>query len=132
MKKIISFSLAGKILMSALILLVLLHVLILLRIVPADIVWGGQINDSGSNLVSLEIVALSVTLAFIVIVAAKLDYIKLAKYWKVINFGTWTVFAYLLLNTLGNLASGVTVENLFFAPLTLVMAFCALRLAIEK
>ena len=37
-----------------------------------------------------------------------------------------------ILNTIGNRASGVTVENLIFTPLTLVIAFCALRLAIEK
>jgi len=38
----------------------------------------------------------------------------------------------LILNTLGNLASGVSFEKLIFAPITLVLAFCAFRLAIEK
>ena len=36
------------------------------------------------------------------------------------------------LNTIGNLASGVAAGNWFFAPLTLILAFFALRLAIEK
>jgi hypothetical protein len=51
---------------------------------------------------------------------------------KVINTSIWVIFAYLILNTVGNLASGVTAENLIFAPLTLAMVYCVLRLAIEK
>jgi hypothetical protein len=46
--------------------------------------------------------------------------------------GIWLVFAYLLLNTLGNLASGISFEKLVFAPITILLAFCAFRLAIEK
>ncbi|MCP4422173.1 MAG: hypothetical protein GY805_36640 [Chloroflexi bacterium] len=49
-----------------------------------------------------------------------------------INVGTWVVFSYLILNVLADFVSGITVENLIFAPLILVMAFCAFRLAIEK
>jgi hypothetical protein len=38
----------------------------------------------------------------------------------------------MLLNTLGNLASGASFENLIAAPITVILALCALRLAIEK
>jgi hypothetical protein len=48
-----------------------------------------------------------------------------------VNFGVWLIFAFLLLNTLGNLASGATFESLFAAPLTILVALCALRLALE-
>ena len=51
---------------------------------------------------------------------------------KSVDMGIWIVFVYLILNTLGNFASGVTAETMVFGPLTIVMAFCALRLAIEK
>ncbi len=129
MRKIISASLAGKILLGALILLMLLHILILLRVVPSDIIWGGQINST--NLVTLEIIALFMILVFIGIVAAKMGFIKLGRFKRVVNIGVWIIFVYLLLNTVGNLASGVSVEKLILAPITLVMAFCALRLAIE-
>jgi hypothetical protein len=80
----------------------------------------------------LEGIALLVTLIFTVIIAAKTDYLKADRFKPVINIGVWIMFAYLVLNTLGNLASGVAAENLIFAPLTLVLAFLALRLAIEK
>jgi hypothetical protein len=48
----------------------------------------------------------------------------------VATVGVWLIFAYLLLNTVGNLASGVAFEKLLFAPLTLFLALCAFRLAL--
>jgi len=132
MKKIISFDLAGKILLGAFILILALHILILLQVVPSDIVWGGQVNAAQTNLLPLEIVAISVTLLFTAIVAAKMKFLKAGESKKAINVGVWIVFTYLILNTLGSFASGVSTETLVFGPLTIVMAFCALRLAIEQ
>lgn len=132
MKKIISAKLAGNILLFSFGALVLFHVLVLLKIVPADIVWGGQIGDSATNLLTLEVIALIVTCVFIVIIAVKMDYLKVKKFKQAANIGMWFVFAYLLLNTIGNLASGVSFENIIFAPITIVLALCAFRLSIEK
>ena len=132
MKKLITARLAGNILLAAMGLLLVLHVLVLFKVISADIVWGGQIKSSSTTLITLEIIALSVTLLFMLIIAAKIGYIKSGKFSGVINIGIWVVFAYLILNTLGNLASGVSFENLVFAPITIILAFCALRLAIDK
>lgn len=130
MKKLVSAKLAGNILLFSLGLLLVLHLLVLLKIVPADMMWGGQAN--AGNLVMLEIVALAMTLFFGFIIAAKTGHINVGKLAGVINVLVWIIFAFLLLNTLGNLASGVSAENFIFAPITLLLALCALRLAIEK
>ena len=122
---------AGNLLLIAFGLLAIFDILILLNIVPSDIVWGGQIKDSATKLI-LETIALFVTFLFAAIVAAKMDYIKAGKFKKAVNIGVWIIFGYLILNTLGNLASGVSFENLIFAPITVALAICALRLAIEK
>lgn len=132
MKKLISVKLAGIILLAALGLLAIFHILVLLGVIPADIVWGGMIQGVPSNLVTLETVALLVTLLFIVIIAAKTGYVQAGRLSGVVNIGVWLIFAYLLLNTLGNLASGVSFETLVFAPITIILALCAFRLAIEK
>ena len=132
MKKIINADLAGKILLSAFGLLLVLHILIIAQILPADFVWGGQVKADGSNLIQLEIVAITLTLFFAGIVAAKIRSLQANKSNILITIGMWVVFAYLVLNTLGNFASGVSAETWFFGPLTIVMALCALRLAIEK
>lgn len=130
MKKLISAKLAGNILLLSLGLLLILHVLVLLKIVPADMMWGGQATSS--NLIILEIIALAVTLFFGFVIAAKTGYVKVGKFAGVVNILIWVIFAFLLLNTLGNLASGISAENFIFAPVTLILALCALRLAIEK
>jgi len=132
MKNLLSAKLAGNILLAAMGLLFIFHFLVLFKVIPADIVWGGQISSSSTNLITLEIIALAVTLLFMIIIAAKTGYIKSGKFSGAINVGMWIVFAYLVLNTVGNLASGISFENLIFAPITIILAFCALRLAREK
>jgi len=131
MKKIISAKLAGNILLVALGIVFIFHILVLLRVLPADIVWGGQIRGMQTNLVTLESIALLVTLLFMLIVAAKTGYINVGKLSGAVNIGVWLIFVFLLLNTLGNLASGVSFETMLAAPITIILALCALRLAIE-
>ena len=130
MKNFISAKLTGNILLASLGLLIVFHILVLLKMVPASILWGGQATSA--NLITLEIIALVVTLFSGFIIAAKTGYIKAGKFAGVVNILTWVIFIFLLLNTLGNLASGVSAENFIFAPITLLLALCALRLAIEK
>jgi hypothetical protein len=130
-KKLISANVAGNILLVSMGLLAIFHILVLLNFVPPDLVWGGQIGVSTTNLLVLEIIALLVTAVFAMIIAAKVGYIGISKFKKATTVGAWILFAFLILNTVGNLASGVSVENLVFAPITLILAFCALRLAIE-
>ncbi len=131
MKKLVSAKLAGNILLLALGALAVFHVLVLLGIVPPDIVWGGQAAATPENLFALEIVALIVTILFVVLIAMKLNYFGGGKFRRAVNIGIWILFAYLVLNTLGNLASGVTLEKLLFTPITIILALLALRLALE-
>ena len=132
MTKLISVKLAGNILLILFILLAVFHILVLLGLIPSDIVWGGQVADSSMNRVLLEIMALLVTLVFILVVAAKIGYVRFVRFPKVITVGLWIIFIYMLLNTLGNLASPVSAEKWIFMPLTFIIAILALKLALEK
>ena len=132
MNKLISTKLAGNILLSSLGVLAVFQILVLLRVLPAEIVWGGAIQNSTTSLFPLEIISLLVTLLFAVIIAAKAGYIKAFPFQTAVNIGVWVVFAILLLSMVANFASGVAFENLIFAPIAVVLAFCAYRLAIEK
>jgi len=131
MKKIISAKIAGNILIIFLLLLFIFHILILLRIVPYEIVWGGQIRNS-SSLIIFEVIALFLTLVFILIISMKIGYIKAGKFRKIINIGVWFIFVYFLLNIIGNLASGVSMEKLIFAPITIIITLLAFILAVEE
>jgi len=130
MKKSISAKLAGNILLFSLGLLFVFHILVLFKIIPANIMWGGQATSA--NIITLEIIALVVTLFFGFVIAAKTGYINVGKFAVVVNIFVWIIFLFLVLNTLGNFASGVSVERLIFAPITIALALCAFRLAIEK
>jgi hypothetical protein len=132
MNKLISPKLAGNLLLGALGLLAVFHILVLLRVLPADIVWGGAIQNSTTSLFPLEMISLLVTLLFAVVIAAKAGYIKASRFQAAVNIGVWIVFAILLLSMVANFASGVAFENLIFAPIAVVLAFCAYRLAVEK
>ena len=87
MKKKMSASLAGKILLGAFILMLLLNILILLQVIPCNIALGGQVNADQSNLLQLEIVAITLTLVFTGIVATKMNLLKSGKSNKLVNIG---------------------------------------------
>jgi hypothetical protein len=132
MRKWISARLAGNVLLFLLIILSVFHVLVLFSIIPFNIVWGGHTINSSSKLVALELGSLVITLVFILIIALKSGYLKTNKFKKLINIGVWIIGIYFLLNTIGNMTSAIIVENLVFAPLALIMAILALRLALGK
>lgn len=132
MKEWLSAKLAGNILFAAFGLLFIFHILVLLGVIPADIVWGGMIQGAQTNLITLELIALLVTLLFMLIIAARLGYVQAGRLSGMVNIGVWLIFVFLLLNTLGNLASGVSFETLVFAPITIILAFCAWRFAKEN
>jgi len=131
MKRIISARWAANILLIALGLVAIFDVLVLFGILPSDIVWGGQIGDSSAYRVLLEIIALLGASIFAIVTAAKIGYIPAGRFTRLVTVGVWVIFVFFILNTLGNLASGVSFEKLIFAPITIVLAFFALRLAIE-
>ena len=131
MKKLISFKLAGNILITLLLLLIMIHILIMLRAIPYDIVWGGQIKDEGS-LMKFEVFALVTSFLFLAIILLKINHLKFMKFRKIINIAVWIMFVYFLLNTVLNFASGVSLEKLIFTPVTIILSILIFRLAIEK
>ena len=128
---LLSGKLTGTLLFALLLLLILFHILILANIIPYDIVWAGQINDS-SSLWLLEGIAIIMTSVFALIIAIKIKWIKLNKFAGLINICMWLIFIFFLLNVLGNLTSPVSAEKWIFTPLTIVMALLSLRLALAK
>lgn len=132
MKKILSVRHAGGFMLFALIGMSLFHVAVLAGIAPADMVWGGRAATSAARLQTMESIALVATIGLAWIVCLRLQDIKSGKPRKGITISIWLIFGYLLLNTVGNLASTTSLETWLFTPLTLFLAACALRLAVEK
>jgi len=100
-------------------------------LLPSSIVWGGRAGIS-SSVSGLLAVSLIFNFLFAIAVAVKIGYIKVGNDSRVINVLSWLIFACLLLNTAGNMASHSSFEKLLFTPITIVAAFLVVRLAIEK
>lgn len=131
MRNLISAKTTANVLLALFGLLVAFHILILFNLLPSNVVWGGR-AESSSSLRILLTVSLIFNALFAIAVAVKIGYIKVGKDSRVINVLLWMIFAYLLLNTAGNLASSSSFETVLFTPITIVAAFLVFRLAIEK
>jgi len=131
MKELISAKTAGNVLLVLFGLLVVFHILILLNLLPSNVVWGGRAG-SPSSLGTLLTVSLIFNVLFAIVVAAKIGYIEVGILSRMSKVLLWIIFAYLLLNTAGNLASSSSLETLLFTPITIVAAILVFRLALEK
>jgi len=130
LKNLISVKKAGTILLIALSALLLFHILVVFNLIPSDMIWGGQINDS--NFYIFELIAFVILILFIAIIMGKLEYFKFQKLRWVINPGVWIMTIYFILNAIGNFVSGVSSENFIFGPISIILALLAFRLAIDK
>jgi hypothetical protein len=122
---------AGLFALILLALLAIFHLLVLVRFIPTGMVWGGQIEDK-SAFFRMESLALVITLIFTIIIAIKSGYIRTRKFQKLAGIVVWVIFAYFLLNILGNLMSENATEKAIFTPVSILLAIFTFRLAIEK
>ncbi len=112
-------------------LMIIIHVLIVAGIIPSSIIWGGSIKNDG-QLYLMESIAITVLIIFSFIQAVKSQILKMVgppMIWTILSF---IVLVYLLLNTLGNFASDVTVEKIFFGSMTIIMSIASAVILIKK
>ena len=129
MESLFNPNLAGNTLLIILGLLIVFHLLVMAGIVPYDIVWTGKIN-SRAQLLRMESVSLVVLALAILMVALRMNYLAFLDAPTVVDVGMWVLFAFFLLNTLGNLTAKSPIEKYGFGTLTLLMSLCCLVLAI--
>ena len=110
MKKLISIRLASNIIITINTIALLMHVLILLRIMPYDFVWGGRLK-SETDLIIFESISIVVQTVFISIIAVKAGYVLKGKFKRTVNIGTWIMFGLMVLNTIGNVFSILWLGN---------------------
>jgi hypothetical protein len=110
--------------------LVLFHVLVLLKIIPYQNLWGGRLK-SDQEMLRFELVSLTMSLLFVLIYlsVAHLLPVSMPQLWLKVSL--WIMTAFFILNTLGNLTAKNKLEKFFFAPLTIVMAVLTAYVAIK-
>lgn len=132
MRRLVSAQMAANPLVIALLLLALFHLLVLLKVLPAGITWGGQFEDYESEFLLPELFALLMVLGFVAIVILKARAIRFSRPNRIVNILTWVVFAFFVLSAVGNALSKVSFEKYFFLPFSLILSLLTFRLAIEK
>ncbi|MGX6444868.1 hypothetical protein ACWM35_16780 [Neobacillus sp. K501] len=131
MKKLVSIRLASNIIITINTIAILMHVLILLKILPYDFVWGGRLKNE-SDLVIFESISIVVQALFMLIIAIKTGYIFKGKFKRIVNAGIWLLFGIMVLNTIGNIISNSGLETMVMTPITIVLALLLFRIAIEE
>jgi hypothetical protein len=130
MKIFFSKDASGKVLLVAFALLIIFQFLILVNFIPYNVAWAGQLTKD--NYVIMSLISIIIIILFMAIIAIKLQYILKGKVDIIGTIGAWIIFIYLILNTMGNIASAVSIENLVFAPITIIMAVFSLFFALSK
>lgn len=129
MKKVISAQRSMQIMQTILGLMILFHLLVILRIIPATMVWGNQFPEE--SILPLELIAIVFTFSFGLFLQIKMRYVKMEQKKKVVNIFLWIIAAFLFFNAIANLISEVRVENFIFSPLAILMALLTIRIAVE-
>jgi hypothetical protein len=118
-------------LLILLFLFLLLHIVVLLKIIPYNIVWGGRLK-SYSEMYRFEIFSILITIVFILVIWAKAGFGMSNIPGIIITLALWLMTCLFLINTVSNAISKNKIERLVFTPATLVMAAFSLILALSN
>ena len=108
------------ILLGLLSTVVLFHFLVIAKMIPYEIAWGGRLkNDSEMYVFETFSILINVSLGFLLLM--KGNYVKFQFKEKALDIALWIFFALFILNTVGNLFAKTILEK-SFAALTFIFA----------
>lgn len=112
---------ATKIILFILAATVAFHLLIVVKVIPYHIAWGGRLQ-SDQDMYAFETVSILVNIFLTLVLCIKANYLKLNVPNKLINVILWCFLILFLLNTIGNIIA-VTAFEKSFALVTLALAY---------
>jgi len=115
-----------RLLVGLLSLVIIFHFLILIKIIPFGIAWGGRLK-SAEEMYVFESISIALNLFLIWILSLKSKNVKS----KLIDFTLWIFFVVFSLNTIGNLVAHTNFEK-GFSVLTFMFALLLLRILTKK
>lgn len=96
------------------------HIAIVLKLVSYKMVWGGRL-ESDEQMYLFETVSIFILNLFTIVLLAKGNYLSISLPQQAITLSLWGMSTLYLLNTVGNLKSKSRIEQVIFAPLTLMI-----------
>ena len=101
---------------------VILQLLLAASILPITMAWGGTQSILTPTLRLASLAAAGILLFFAYVIRRRAGLIGDTNISITIKILSWIITAFLLLNTVGNLASQSVGEKILFAPITFVLA----------
>ncbi len=109
--------------------LFLFHLLVMLGVIPYHIIWGGRIKNR-REMLRMETVSLLVLLMASIIVAERIQILRLGLPSLVIKIALWSFTAFFAVSILGNLLAKHPIEKYGFSLLVTVLTILLFLLAI--
>lgn len=108
---------AIKTMLFLLVAVILFHVLIVLKIIPYEITWGGRLTND-TEMYVFESISVLINLLLILMLLIKGKYVREFISMKIVDITLWIFFVLFGLNTIGNILAKTNFEK-FFTFLTL-------------
>ena len=125
----INFAQYGVIIMLSVFLV--FHFLIVLKIIPYSIVWGGRLK-SDKEMYRFETVSISINLFFLLIILVQSSFLAIDFPRKIMTIILWSMAALFLFNTFGNAISKNRIEQRLLTPITILLTLFSLILALAN
>ncbi len=106
------------------------HLLIIVKLIPYDIAWGGRLA-SDNEMYTFETISIFINLLLILILLIKGSYLKVQLNKKTVNTLLLIYFFIFILNTIGNILAHTTFEKMF-SVLTLIFAILIRKILMNK
>lgn len=116
----LTINLAAKLLIALFSLVIVFHVLILLKVIPYAITWGGRLNND-KEMYTFESISIVINIILVLLILMKAKFMNSILPEKLLNGILWIFFGLFCLNTLGNLFAKTNFEK-SFAVITLMSA----------
>ena len=118
-------------LLILLFLFLLLHFLILIKIIPYNLVWGGRLKTD-KEMYQFEIFSILINSLFVIVILVQANFLIIDIPRRIITYALWLMTGLFLLNTLGNAISKNKLEQRLFTPVTILLAIFSSILALAN
>lgn len=111
-------------------LFLIVHFIIILKIIPYHLIWGGRLK-SDKEMYRFEIFSIIINLIFVIVILVQADVMSIEIPKKIITYALWLMTGLFLLNTFGNAMSKNKIEQRVFTPVTILLTIFSLILALS-
>ncbi|HMG15307.1 MAG TPA: hypothetical protein VK590_07680 [Saprospiraceae bacterium] len=118
-------------LLILLFLFLILHFLIILKIIPYHLVWGGRLK-SDKEMYRFETISILMNIIFLIVILVQANYVAIDLPKKIITYALWFMTMLFCINTFGNALSKNKIEQRLFTPITILLTIFSLILALSN